>query len=395
MDPSKIDKVVGLLEDDHFRQGGYLDPDQVLQMAERHDLTPEELVAVKTELVTLELLDADEEEPPRARDGAKELPSAESRPPPRWSRADETLLQLYLREVSRIELLTAEDEVRLARRLRVGAGASEALEQAAPDRQRELKALVEDGLRAKQDMVAANVRLVVTIAKRYAGQSLVIDDLVQEGTLGLIRAVERFDPNLGFRFSTYATWWIRQSVTRAIADKDRMIRIPVHAVELLRRVRRTRRALRYEYGGREPSIEELAEQVGRDPTQIQFLLDVARTPASLDEPVGGEGDQTLGDQIRSTFASPEDEALGRETASAILDAIDALPDRERHIIRLRYGLEDGEMHTLEAIGQEFGVTRERIRQIEGKALEQLRRPTSNNPLRELLLARSESEHPQT
>ncbi|MCA9610317.1 MAG: sigma-70 family RNA polymerase sigma factor, partial [Myxococcales bacterium] len=316
-----------------------------------------------------------------------------AQPERRWSKADESLLQLYLREVSRIELLTAEDEVRLARRLRAGVAANEALQEADADQQHELRVLVEDGLRAKQDMVAANVRLVVTIAKRYAGRSLVIDDLVQEGTLGLIRAVERFDPNLGFRFSTYATWWIRQSVTRAIADKDRMIRIPVHAVELLRKVHKTRRALRYEFGGREPSIEEIAEQVGRDPTHIQFLMDVARTPASLDKPVGEEGDQTLGDQVRSTSASPEDEALQRETASAILDAIDALPDRERRIIRLRYGLEDGEMHTLEAIGREFNVTRERIRQIEAKALEKLRRPSSNNPLRELLLARSESEPP--
>lgn len=394
MDSSKIDKVVGLLEDDHFRQGGYLDLDQVLQMAERHQLTPEELAAVKSELVTLELLDTDAEPPeaPAAESFDETSPTAE-RPQHRWSRSEESLLQLYLREVSRIELLNADDEVRLARRVRAGAAASEALQRTTVEQRQELEALVEDGLHAKQDMVAANVRLVVTIAKRYGGQSLVLADLVQEGTIGLVRAVERFDPNRGFRFSTYATWWIRQSVTRAIADKDRIIRVPVHALELLRKVRKTRRALRYEHGGREPSVDEIAEHLGRDATHIQFLLDVSSTPASLDRPVGDEGDQTLGDRVPSSSASPEDELLGRETANAILDAIEALPERERNIIRLRYGLEDGEMHTLESIGQEYGVSRERIRQIESKALETLRRPTPNNPLRELLLARSQSDQP--
>lgn len=388
MDAAKIDKVASLLEDDHYRQGGVLEPDQVLQAGERHGLTPQELLAVQAELRARGILEAEGPEEPEP---LPSTPEARPEPPEKESpeARDRDLLQQYLQEIGRVELLSAAEEVSLARRIEIGERAAQELLVADLRDSHGLKTLAEEGLQAKQQMAAANLRFVVMVAKRHMGRGMDLSDLIQEGTLGLLRAVERFDHKRGFRFVTYATWWIRAAITRALADKSRTIRVPVHAVDLLHLVRKTTFALTREHGGREPTIDEVAAHVRRDPTEIQFLLDIAREPLSLDSP-GNDDEGTLGDVVASARATPEEELLGRETATAILQAIEALPDREREIIRLRYGLEDGTAHTLKDIGQRYGVSRERIRQIESEALETLRRPTAGNPLRELILVRRTS-----
>ncbi|HMS15108.1 MAG TPA: RNA polymerase sigma factor RpoD [Microthrixaceae bacterium] len=298
---------------------------------------------------------------------------------------------MYLREIGQVPLLTGPEEVALAKRIEAGtmaeavvaeaAAAGEALD--ATERRR-LHRLARDGEQAKQELTQANLRLVVSIAKRYLGRGLAILDLIQEGNLGLMRAVEKFDYTKGFKFSTYATWWIRQAVTRAIADQARTIRIPVHMVESINKVHRQQRQLMQELE-REPTIDELAAKVGMPANRVRDILLISQDPLSLDSPVGEEDDSFLADFIEDAQAiAPADAAAQRMLGQALMEALDELNERERQVVRLRFGLEDGQAHTLEEVGREFGVTRERIRQIESKTLAKLRHPHRSQKLRDYL-----------
>ncbi len=296
------------------------------------------------------------------------------------ARADATgpspdLFRQYLREIGRIPLLTAAEEVELACRVEAGLFAEEKLGNTSGlDAQLalELDKLVAMGRRAKRRMIEANLRLVVSVAKRYAGRGLTMPDLVQEGNLGLIRAVEKFDHARGYKFSTYATWWIRQAVSRALADQARTIRIPVHVVELINRVIRVQRRMLQERGC-EPTPDEVAAHLGLSGERVSEVLRLAREPVSLHTPVGGEEDVALGDLIEDGDATSPVESVAllllREHLEAVLST---LGERERKVVQLRYGLADGRSRTLEEIGRVFGVTRERIRQIESRTLHKLR-----------------------
>lgn len=285
------------------------------------------------------------------------------------------LLRQYLREIGRIRLLTAAEEVELARRIEAGLFAEEQLNREPPPRDPlagELDALVVIGRIAKRRLIEANLRLVVSVAKRYVGRGLTLLDLVQEGNLGLIRAVEKFDYTRGYKFSTYATWWIRQAMSRALADQARTIRVPVHVVELINRVVRVQRTLVQERGT-EPTAADIAAALELTEERVREILRLAQEPISLHTPVGEEDDVALGDLIEDADATSPAESAAFLLLRQHLDAVLAtLGDRERQVVQLRYGLDDGRPRTLEEIGQLFGVTRERIRQIESKTLSRLR-----------------------
>lgn len=276
--------------------------------------------------------------------------------------ADDSV-RLYLREIGKIPLLTPEEEADLAQRI------------------------VKGDKKAKDKMVEANMRLVVSIAKRYGGRGLDFLDLIQEGNTGLLRAVEKFDPDKGFKFSTYATWWVRQAITRAIADQARTIRIPVHMVETINKVLRTTRKLTAELN-REPTNEEIAKELGLEPDKIDYVMRIKQDIASLDASVGREGDDedsVLGDFVEDEERdSPEDSAANQILKEQLAEIISTLTDREQKIIRLRFGIGGGQPHTLEQVGAEFAVTRERIRQIEAKALSKLRKNKDTKKLHEYL-----------
>jgi RNA polymerase primary sigma factor len=299
------------------------------------------------------------------------------------------LVRIYLREIGRVPLLTAQDEVDLAKAIEAGLFAEEKLQGSYPLQGRhgaelaELALLAADGIRAKQRLIEANLRLVVSIAKRYIGRGLVFLDLIQEGNLGLIRAVEKFDYTKGYKFSTYATWWIRQAITRAIADQARTIRIPVHMVETINKMARIQRQLHQDLG-REATPDEIAAEMGLDPERVAEIQRIALEPVSLQSPIGEE-DSDLGD-----FIEDADAVVPIEAAAFIMlqdqleQVLDNLTGREQRIIQLRFGLTDGHPRTLEEVGREFGVTRERIRQIESKTLAKLRHPSRAQMLREYL-----------
>jgi RNA polymerase primary sigma factor len=303
-------------------------------------------------------------------------------------------VRMYLKEIGKVALLTAEQEVSLAKRIEQGLLAAGRIveledgygdETAVPDEERlPLEAVVVDGLQAKKELVEANLRLVVSIAKRYVGRGMLFLDLIQEGNLGLIRAVEKFDYTKGFKFSTYATWWIRQAITRAIADQARTIRIPVHMVETINKVMRVQRQMLQELG-REPTVEELAIRVEMTPARVREIQRISQEPVSLETPVGEEDDSNLGDFIEDQEAvAPADAAARALLHEAVSTALDELTERERRVVCLRFGLEDGQARTLEEVGKEFGVTRERIRQIESKTLAKLRHPIRSQKLRDYL-----------
>ncbi len=297
----------------------------------------------------------------------------------------------YLKEIGRVPLLTAREEVDLAKKVEAGTAAADALDRAKAEgvtlpaaELRRLHRIEAVGIAAKKHMVSANLRLVVSIARRYANHGLSLLDLIQEGSLGVIRAVEKFDHTKGFKFSTYATWWIRQAVSRAIADQGRTIRIPVHMVETMNSVTRIQRGLVQELG-REPSDEEIGEKAEMTAERVREILTLAQSPASLDSPIGEEGDGRLGDFIEDTEAiAPQDAATESMMHQQLRAILRTLPDRERRVIELRYGLADGHPRTLEEVGREFGVTRERIRQIESKTLMKLRHPSRSSRLKEYL-----------
>jgi RNA polymerase primary sigma factor len=296
-------------------------------------------------------------------------------------------VRMYLKEIGKIPLLTAEQEVTLAKRIEAGYYAVERLESKSVWSSEEctsLEAVSVDGEMAKKQLTEANLRLVVSIAKRYVGRGMALLDLVQEGNLGLIRAVEKFDYTKGFKFSTYATWWIRQAITRAIADQARTIRIPVHMVETMNKVLRVQRQMLQELG-REPTVEEVAAKVELTPDRVRDIQRISLEPVSLETPVGEEDDSSLGDFVEDPSAiAPATAAARALLTEAIEEALDELNDRERAVVRLRFGLDDGQVRTLEEVGKEFGVTRERIRQIESKTLAKLRHPTRSQRLRDYL-----------
>ena len=293
-------------------------------------------------------------------------------------------VRMYLKEIGKVDLLTPEQEVELAQQMGAGAAAKEQLaelEQSGeelPDEVRlELKKTIRKGERAKQQLAEANLRLVVSIAKRYVGRGMLFLDLIQEGNLGLIKAVEKFDYTKGYKFSTYATWWIRQAITRAIADQARTIRIPVHMVETINKVIRVNRQLLQELG-HDPSPEETAEEMGMPVEKVREILKIAQEPVSLETPIGEEEDSHLG------ASEPSEAASFTLLKEQLVEVMSTLTPREEKVLRLRFGIEDGRSRTLEEVGKEFNVTRERIRQIEAKALRKLRHPSRSKKLKDFL-----------
>jgi RNA polymerase primary sigma factor len=311
----------------------------------------------------------------------------------------EDSIRLYLQEIGRIRLLRADEEIELARKIadlleleRVRERLSERLERDPQDSewaaevQLPLPAFryrLHVGRRAKDKMVQSNLRLVVSIAKKYMNRGLSFQDLIQEGSLGLIRAAEKFDHEKGYKFSTYATWWIRQAITRAIADQSRTIRLPVHLYETISRIKKTTKLLSQEMG-RKPTEEEIATRMEMTIEKLRFIAKSAQLPISLETPIGKEEDSRLGDFIESDGETPEDQVSKNLLREDLEKVLDSLSPRERDVLRLRYGLDDGRMKTLEEIGQIFNVTRERIRQIEAKALRKLRHPNRNSVLKEYI-----------
>ena len=300
-------------------------------------------------------------------------------------------VRMYLKEIGKVDLLTASEEVHLAMKIEAGTEATEKLEahengelELSRVELRRLTRVEQMGLEAKQALISANLRLVVSIAKRYVGRGMLFLDLIQEGNLGLIRAVEKFDYTKGFKFSTYATWWIRQAITRAIADQARTIRIPVHMVETINKLVRVQRQLLQDLG-RDPTPEEIGEEMGMSAERVREIQKISQEPVSLETPIGEEEDSQLGDFIEDAQAVAPPEAASDSMLREQLDQVlDGLADRERKVIKLRFGLEDGHPRTLEEVGREFGVTRERIRQIESKTLAKLRHPSRSGKLKDYM-----------
>ncbi|MGB8955522.1 MAG: RNA polymerase sigma factor RpoD [Tumebacillaceae bacterium] len=302
--------------------------------------------------------DDDEEGPPREQLEEEEFDLHDLSVPPGIKINDP--VRMYLKEIGRVPLLSAEEEIKLAQRIEQG------------DEE------------AKRRLAEANLRLVVSIAKRYVGRGMLFLDLIQEGNMGLIKAVEKFDYQKGYKFSTYATWWIRQAITRAIADQARTIRIPVHMVETINKLIRISRQLLQELG-REPTAEEIAAEMDMSPDKVREILKIAQEPVSLETPIGEEDDSHLGDFIEDQDAlAPADAAAYELLKEQLEDVLDTLTEREENVLRLRFGLDDGRTRTLEEVGKVFGVTRERIRQIEAKALRKLRHPSRSKRLKDFL-----------
>jgi RNA polymerase primary sigma factor len=378
--PLSADRVADLVA--LGRERGGVTMADVAAAIDRPDLPPDAVDGVLRLLADagVELLDTPAED-------VEELPTGDDAETGRRASPGD-LVRIYLREIGRVPLLTAEDEVELAKSIEAGLFAEEKLRRLTGSgvtrvRADELAQLAADGTAAKQRLIEANLRLVVSIAKRYIGRGLIFLDLIQEGNLGLIRAVEKFDYTKGYKFSTYATWWIRQAITRAIADQARTIRIPVHMVETINKLARVQRQLHQDLG-REATVREIAAEMGIAAQRVAEIQRVAQEPVSLQSPIGEE-DSDLGD-----FIEDADAVVPMEAAAFIMlqdqleQILDTLSSREQAIIQLRFGLTDGHPRTLEEVGREFGVTRERIRQIESKTLAKLRHPSRAQMLREYL-----------
>ena len=300
-------------------------------------------------------------------------------------------VRMYLKEIGKVPLLSAAEEIDLAMKIEAGVAAAAELDKAEEEgrelerrEKRRLGRVEQVGIDAKQQLIEANLRLVVSIAKRYVGRGMLFLDLIQEGNLGLIKAVEKFDYTKGYKFSTYATWWIRQAITRAIADQARTIRIPVHMVETINKVIRVSRQLLQELG-HDPSAEEIAEEMGMPVEKVRDILKIAQEPVSLETPIGEEEDSHLGDFIEDEGASePSEAASFTLLKEQLMTVLDTLTPREKKVLELRFGIIDGRTRTLEEVGKEFNVTRERIRQIEAKALRKLRHPSRSKKLRDFL-----------
>ncbi|MGH3787454.1 MAG: RNA polymerase sigma factor [Pseudonocardiaceae bacterium] len=351
-------------------------------------------VEVEVEEITVE---ADEPETPSGPGAEDFVWDEEESEALRQARKDAELtasadsVRAYLKQIGKVALLNAEEEVELAKRIEAGLYAAErvrrtedAAEKLSPQLRRDLRWIVRDGERAKNHLLEANLRLVVSLAKRYTGRGMAFLDLIQEGNLGLIRAVEKFDYTKGYKFSTYATWWIRQAITRAMADQARTIRIPVHMVEVINKLGRIQRELLQDLG-REPTPEELAKEMDITPEKVLEIQQYAREPISLDQTIGDEGDSQLGDFIEDSEAVVAVDAVSFTLLQDQLQSVLAtLSEREAGVVRLRFGLTDGQPRTLDEIGQVYGVTRERIRQIESKTMSKLRHPSRSQVLRDYL-----------
>ncbi len=364
---------------------GYLTTDEILDAFPDDEEDLEQVEAAFTQLLKagIEVRDVDAaSEPSPAAAGARQVRQLAD---PSGVDSDDTI-SLYLREIGTIMLLTSEDEVNLAKRLERGNEAKKRLEteELDPEEREQLRHIFMDGERARKQLIQANSRLVVSIAKKYVGHGVPFLDLIQEGNLGLIRAVEKFDYRLGFKFSTYATWWIRQAITRALADQARTIRVPVHMAEQINKLRAARRQLEQALG-REPTVEEVAVELDMSPSRIERIREIAQRPLSLELPVGEEEDSELGDFIEDEETPLPTEAAWQELLrEEIEQVLSSLSPREARVLQLRFGLADGYQHTLEEVGEKFGVTRERIRQIETKAIRRLRHPTRSKRLRDYL-----------
>ncbi|MCI8403441.1 MAG: RNA polymerase sigma factor RpoD [Clostridia bacterium] len=368
------------------KKKGVLAYKEILDAFEEVEITPEEIENVydrfeKEGIELVEDLDKELEEIEVTKEELEDLSV------PEGINIDDHV-KMYLKEIGKVSLLTAEEELSLAKRMADGEAASEQMEDMDTDitdeSVKELALIIADGEKAKKNLAEANLRLVVSIAKRYVGRGMLFLDLIQEGNLGLIKAVDKFDYTKGYKFSTYATWWIRQAITRAIADQARTIRIPVHMVETINKLVRVSRQLVQELG-REPTPEELAKELNMSVEKVREISKISQEPVSLETPIGEEEDSHLGDFI------PDDDAPApSEAASFVLlkeqlgDVLKTLTPREAKVLRLRFGLDDGRARTLEEVGKEFEVTRERIRQIEAKALRKLRHPSRSKKLKDFL-----------
>jgi RNA polymerase primary sigma factor len=344
---------------------------EVGRLAEtREDLNEAEIFEdLMTELNTagVEVIEETEEDKPETEEEVEETVAA--------GLALDDPVRMYLKEIGRVPLLSMEDEKNLA--MRIEAGEKELAKNGSAN-----QVVVGQGEEAKRQLTEANLRLVVSIAKKYVGRGMLFLDLIQEGNLGLIRAVEKFDYRKGYKFSTYATWWIRQAITRALADQARTIRIPVHMVETINRLIKISRQLLQELG-RDPSVEEIAAEMGLTPEKVREVIKISQEPISLETPIGEEEDSHLGDFIEDQEAvAPAEAASVMLLKEKMQDVLQNLTERERKVLVLRFGLEDGHQRTLEEVGQEFGVTRERIRQIEAKALRKLRHPSRGKALKD-------------
>ncbi|HEV8280030.1 MAG TPA: RNA polymerase sigma factor [Streptosporangiaceae bacterium] len=349
-----------------------------MQTAQTADATPDEIA----EVVGLDGLDAAEAEAAALSEAANPAAGVEVDLDDQTSTMGDSV-HTYLKSIGRTSLLTAEQEVNLAKRIEAGLFAEHKLASEADlpeEYRRELELVAEDGRRAKAHMLEANLRLVVSVAKKYSDRGLSLLDVVQEGNLGLIRAVEKFDYTKGYKFSTYAMWWIRQAIQRGFADSARTIRLPVHVLEMLSKLSRVERDM-HQRLGREPTPEELAVELDRTPDQIEELLRTSRQPISLDSTIGEDGETSIGDLIEDTDAPEASELVDRQLmADQLRHALDALTPREATIMAMRFGLYDGNPHTLDEIGRALGLTRERIRQLEKQSLSKLRHPSRAQPL---------------
>jgi RNA polymerase primary sigma factor len=385
------------------RAEGVVDADDVTRVLRNVELTGDCITTVQSALaaegieVDESIDESDDTTQPMTRrellddvdDDEKLLSRRKRRRPKRLPRGETSTsdgVRMYLREIGQVDLLSAEDERRLAQLIERGHLAAETIDEGRVT-EPEMRHLIRDvqrGQRAKSELTQANLRLVVSIAKRYSGRGMQLLDLIQEGNLGLMRAVDKFDHTKGFKFSTYATWWIRQAITRSIADQSRTIRIPVHMVEHMNRVTRAKRQLHQDLE-REPSIDELAAHLRMEPERVRELLRISLDPLSLDSPVGDEDESNLGDFIEDESADePSDAATRAMLAQAVEEVLGELGEREQEIVRMRFGLDGNRSQTLEEVGKAFGVTRERIRQIEVKTLAKLRQPVRAQRLREFL-----------
>ncbi|HEY4686737.1 MAG TPA: RNA polymerase sigma factor RpoD [Candidatus Subteraquimicrobiales bacterium] len=369
---------------------GYLTSDEIADSLQEVDLSTEQIENIYSHLleIDIEVVDSMEE------NHKEEEESGENEAEPAAKKLDFSTkvpttdpVRMYLKEIGKVRLLTGKEEVELAKKIEAREEALKKLEESASlpgDEVAELKHIEREGMFAKKKLVEANLRLVVSIAKRYVGRGMLFLDLIQEGNLGLIRAVEKFDYHKGYKFSTYATWWIRQAITRAIADQARTIRIPVHMVETINKLIRVQRRLLQDLG-REPTPEEIGVEMTLTPGKVREILKISQEPVSLETPIGEEEDSQLGDFIEDQEAViPLDAASFSLLQEQLKGVLDQLSEREKKVIELRFGLIDGHPRTLEEVGRVFGVTRERIRQIESKTLSKLRHPTRSGRLKDYL-----------
>jgi RNA polymerase primary sigma factor len=385
-EPTAIERLLAL-----GSSQGYVTYDDVMEAIPEAELNIEQLEDALAALIDMgiEISDAELEVPVLEEDvKAEATPVAAAPEDVDLSAIDiDDSISLYLKEIGRIPLLTAEQEVSLAKRMEAGKNAKRSLSKNGrleEDDRDDLRWTIRDGKAAQEHLIKANSRLVVSVAKKYVGRGVPFLDLIQEGNIGLIRAVKKFDYRRGYKFSTYATWWIRQAVTRAIADQGRTIRVPVHMYEQINRLARVSRQLVQELG-RDPTVEEIAVELGVSPKKVERTIKVSQRPLSLEMPVGEEDDSFLGDFIEDSDApSPTDQASQQLLRDQIDDIFVSLTPREVRILQLRFGLVDGYSYTLEEVGKKFGVTRERIRQIEAQALGRLRHPSRSRKLRDFL-----------